>query len=425
MNNRLIDEVLNKSLNQSLETNANETIEDVFKYLEEIEKENASTLNIDTFDYTAPEGSNYVLVDKKDIKKILDCISNIIDLNSPRAVSRGISIRPIDNTKVDIICPNPVYYYKTTEDASNTLEEGTIIFVEYLFLTKIAKFLPPRILIYSKDVDVNGTIITKYFIRLTTGDLELINTTLIGTENGMVNTNFKLSEEPISILDAEETYRKFNSILRILPNESDSKRRVINVKDGRLTFYAPTIFLQSKLNLPNTIINMNIGKYIRSACRYADEDIAIYKVIDEDVDRYAIVVENMVMITILRDAKDDSIVTDKLSVINATAKIDYIDTKYNLDYITSIIYAIGNLYLKKNKDLLTGTFKLHNGSSSNITLRINGYLDLPDDKSIRVSSKSLLFILNALDSSLDLNISYEDGILFLLNSDVKIALVTI
>ena len=177
MNNRLIDEVLNKSLNQSLETNANETIEDVFKYLEEIEKENASTLNIDTFDYTAPEGSNYVLVDKKDIKKILDCISNIIDLNSPRAVSRGISIRPIDNTKVDIICPNPVYYYKTTEDASNTLEEGTIIFVEYLFLTKIAKFLPPRILIYSKDVDVYGTKITKYYIRLTAGDLELINTT--------------------------------------------------------------------------------------------------------------------------------------------------------------------------------------------------------------------------------------------------------
>ena len=425
MNNRLIEEVLNNSLNKSIETNSNETIEDVFKYLEEIEEQKASTLNINNFDYTAPEGSNYVLIENKDIKKILDCISNIIDLNSSRAVSRGISIRPVDTTKIDIICPHPLYYYKTTEDASNTLEEGTIIFIEYLFLTKIAMFLTPRILIYSKDVDVNGTIITKYYIRLTAGDLELINTTLIDAENGMVNTNFKLSEEPISILDAEETYRKFNSILKILPNESDSKRRVINVKDGRLTFYAPTIFLQSNLNLPNTIINMNIGKYIRSACRYADEDIAIYKVVEETVDRYAIVVGNMVMITILRDIKDDSIVTDKLSVINATAKIDYIDTKYNLDYITSIIYAIGNLYLKKNKDLLTGTFKLHNGSSSNITLRINGYLDLPDDKSIRVSSKSLLFILNALDSSLDLNISYEDGILFLLNSDVKIALVTI
>ena len=425
MNNRLIEEALNNSLNKSIETNSNETIEDLFKYLEEIEEQKASTLNINNFDYTAPEGSNYVLIENKDIKKILDCISNIIDLNSLRAVSRGISIRPVDTTKIDIICPHPLYYYKTTEDASNTLEEGTIIFIEYLFLTKIAKFLPPRILIYSKDVDVNGTIITKYYIRLTAGDLELINTTLIDAENGMVNTNFKLSEEPISILDAEETYRKFNSILKILPNESDSKRRIINIKDGRLTFYAPTIFLQSNLNLPNTIINMNIGKYIRSACRYADEDIAIYAVADDIADRYAIVVGNMIMITLLREAKEDSIVTDKLSIINPTAKIDYIDTKYNLDFITSIIYAIGNLNLKKSKDLLTGTFKLQNGSSSNITLRINGYLDLPDDKSIRVSSKSLLFILNALDSSLDLNISYEDGILFLLNSDVKIALVTI
>mgnify|MGYP002516218445 CR=1 FL=1 len=40
------------------------------------------------------------------------------------------------------------------------------------------------------------------------------------------------------------------------------------------------------------------------------------------VDRYAFVVENMVMITILRDVKDDSIVTDKLSVINGLPSTD-------------------------------------------------------------------------------------------------------
>ena len=65
----ILDEVLNNSSNQNLEINSNETIEDVFKYLEEIEEQKASTLNINNFDYTAPEGSNYVLIENKDIKK--------------------------------------------------------------------------------------------------------------------------------------------------------------------------------------------------------------------------------------------------------------------------------------------------------------------------------------------------------------------
>ena len=220
---------------QKAEENRKEAIEALDGIMdEEVKAEKAP--KVDTTDYTVPEGARYVFLEGRSLVRSLQQLNPVIDLNSPRAVSRGISIRPVDTTKIDIICPNELYYFKTTQLAENTLEEGKVIFVEYLFLTKIAKFLPPRILIYSKDVDVNGTIITKYFIRLTTGDLELINTTLIDADIKRLTPDYELTNEVLCELNTEETYRKVSTMTKLLPFESDSKRRRLHAVDNDLTF---------------------------------------------------------------------------------------------------------------------------------------------------------------------------------------------
>ncbi len=425
-NNDFLSKVFDNKLQSNVETNnlVNNNIDEIFDFLKEIEQKDTSVVKIDTFDYTAPDDAEYVLIDTIILKKVLDLLSTIIDLNSTKAVSRGISIRCVDESNIDIICPNPIHYFKTTEIATNTLSVETNIFMEYLFLTKIAKFLPPKILIYSKDDYSNGYAITKYYIRLTTGDLELVNTNLIQEEIKKLDISYNVLDTPLSIIDSKEAYRKLDSILKLLPKEADTKRRLINIRDGVLTFNSALICAQTELDLPNMIIDTKTGNYIKNACKYSDE-LKFYPTDDENIDRYAVISGNTIMITYLKAPIDHSMVIERLANINYTSKLDYSDTKYNLDFVTSIIYAIGNIRLKRKDDLLIGTFSLSNGSESTISLKIDGYLGIPNDKSIRVNTKTLLSSLMTLNSTLEPSISYEDGILFLLNSDVKIALITI
>ena len=392
---------------------------------EEVKAEKAP--KVDTTDYTVPEGAHYVFLEGRSLVRSLQQLNPVIDLNSPRAVSRGISIRPVDNTKVDIMCPNELYYFKTTQAAENTLEEGKVIFVEYLFLTKIAKFLPPRILIYSKDVDVNGTLITKYFIRLTTGDLELINTTLIDADIKRLTPDYELTNEVLCELNTEETYRKVSTMTKLLPFESDSKRRRLHAVDNDLTFRSALLCASTALNVPSVQIDLKVAQYLMKACQLCtvNEQLKIVKTTSETLPRHAIVYGDTIMITNYADAKAEQRVLDMMSKTPATTVIDYSQLKYQLDYASSITYALGTVTIENIDGELVGKIKLQNGSESKVDITTSGDLYIPVNQKIRVNTKTLLSSLNALDPSLQTSIGFQDGILYLINSDIKLAVVTI
>ena len=96
------------------------------------EETKTSAPKIDTTDYTVPEGAKYIMLESKPLVKCLSQLSTVIELNSPRAVSRGISIKVVDDKNIDVICSNELYYFKTSLEAESTVDAGTIIFIEYI-----------------------------------------------------------------------------------------------------------------------------------------------------------------------------------------------------------------------------------------------------------------------------------------------------
>lgn len=383
---------------------------------------------VDNTDYTVPEGSKYIMMESKPLIKSLSQLSTVIELNSPRAVSRGISIKVVDNTKIDVICPNEIFYFKTSLEADSTVDTGSIIFIEYMFLTKIARFIPPKILIYSKDETVGTQTITKYFIRLTTGDLELINTNLIDSDIKRLNFEYDiLTDKPLSILNSEETYRKISTMVKLLPFESDSPRRLLHSHDNLTSFRSALIFSSTDLPLPNVQLNIKTANYLMKACQHCSqgETLMIAPTTSETIPRHAIVYGNTVMVTNYASTNEDPKLKEVLTNLPDMTVVDYSQLKYQLDYATSITYAMGTVTFENTDGVLVGKLKLQNGSESPIEIPTTGTLTIPNGTKFKVNTKTLLTSLNSLDPSLETKLGFKDGILYLTNSDIKIALVTI
>ena len=392
------------------------------------EETKTSAPKIDTTDYTVPEGAKYIMLESKPLVKCLSQLSTVIELNSPRAVSRGISIKVIDDKNIDVICPNELYYFKTSLEAESTVDAGSIIFIEYMFLTKIARFIPPKVLIYSMDETVGAQTITKYYIRLTTGDLELINTNLIDSDIKRLNFEFDiLMDKPMSILNTDETYRKISTMIKLLPFESDSPRRRLHAHDNLTSFRSALIFSCTDLNLPNIQLDIRTANYLMKACQHCGtgETLMFVPTTSETIPRHAIVYGNTVMVTNYASTNEDPKLKEVLTELPDMTVVDYSQLKYQLDYATSITYAMGTVTFENSNGTLLGKLKLQNGSESPIEIPTSGKLNIPEGTKFKVNTKTLLTSLNSLDPSLETSLGFKNGILYLTNSDIKIALVTI
>ena len=156
-----------------------------------------------------------------------------------------------------------------------------------------------------------------------------------------------------------------------------------------------------------------------------NEQLKMVKTTSETLPRHAIVYGETMMITNYADAKAEQRVLDMMSKTPATTVIDYSQLKYQLDYASSITYALGTVTIENADGELVGKIKLQNGSESKVDITTSGDLYIPVNQKIRVNTKTLLSSLNALDPSLQTSIGFQDGILYLINSDIKLAIVTI
>lgn len=410
-NNSLLDAIMRPIENET-EFNSMNELEELLKKPVALAK---VSNKIDMTDYSVPDGSKYVIMDTKLLNTILEQLFIIIDLSSAKAVSRGISIKAVDKLTIDIICPNNTYYFKTTISAENNLDLDKVIFIEYSFLAKIKKFMPPKILIYSKE---NTTM--KNYIRLINKDIEIINANLIKSDIKNLSLDYALINKPVSTLNPEETLNKLKSMYKIARHASATGEGFFNSFNGILSFSTSFFSTVTQLELPNIKLDLKTIKYLIKACEICgtNKQIMIFPTTSEAISRYAIVYDNTIMVTNFQSVEENKYVSKIMSNMITSTVIDYKQSQYQLEFINSIIYALPTITLENKNNLLTSNFKLANGEEYKLVIKtLNEITNLPDK--ISLNSKTFFLMIDALNPNLETKIGYNKGSLFLTNSEVS------
>lgn len=413
-NNSLLDAIMRPIENET-EFNSMNELEELLKKPVALAK---VSNKIDMTDYSVPDGSKYVIMDTKLLNTILEQLFIIIDLSSAKAVSRGISIKAVDKLTIDIICPNNTYYFKTTISAENNLDLDKVIFIEYSFLAKIKKFMPPKILIYSKE---NTTM--KNYIRLINKDIEIINANLIKSDIKNLSLDYALINKPVSTLNPEETLNKLKSMYKIARHASATGEGFFNSFNGILSFSTSFFSTVTQLELPNIKLDLKTIKYLIKACEICgtNKQIMIFPTTSEAISRYAIVYDNTIMVTNFQSVEENKYVSKIMSNMITSTVIDYKQSQYQLEFINSIIYALPTITLENKNNLLTSNFKLANGEEYKLVIKtLNEITNLPDK--ISLNSKTFFLMIDALNPNLETKIGYNKGSLFLTNSEVSTAI---
>lgn len=374
------------------------------------------------FDYSTEY--EHILIERNPLLKILSQISPIIGLNSQRAVSRGVTLMiPTDNsTTVNLVSPNEITYFSAALSCESTMKAGSYVFLDYQFLQKIAKFIPPKLLIY---VVKNESSNDKYFIRLNTGDLELVNPQLIDSDYKRLNFEYSIGNvveeiEPAPLLSA------LSALSKVVSFESDTNRREVNVNNKQATFISPLVYARANIDLVNMVLKPNIINYMIKAVQSLNSGskLVIKEVTGSDITRYAICTDNTTMVTNYANPKDDVRINEFFSNVPVVDAFDYSDLKYYLDYANSITYAMGSITFTATEGNLVGKIALSNGSSSEIIIKAKNSFSIVDGTSFKVNTKTFLSALNSLDASLEPSLGYKDGILYITNSIVSLVMIT-
>lgn len=379
----------------------------------------------DTFDYTTE--LPHVLLERKELLNIIYVVGAILNNNAHKAVGRGISLQVIDKNKVELVTPGELYYFKTVIDTECDLPVGDVIFLEYLFLQKIAKFLPPKILITKNTQEVTGMLMDKYFIRLTTDELELLNSRLIQSDVERLKEDFTVGEL-VKELPVTSIASSLETLFKVLPFQADTKRREISVQDNKCTFKSSQVYVSSDCDMINLKLRKAEVDYILRLAKYADQNsmLKIYKVTkgESALTHYLLELNNIKMVTNYSDPSTDVILKEAMSDLPELFEINYSNLKYQLEYANSITYALGQITMSMGEDQLEGSIKLNGGSTSPFTLPTTKPMILPKDTKFIINSKTLLNCINALDPTLQLSVGYKQGFLYLVNSSVTLIMIT-
>ena len=390
-----------------------------------VQTEATPKTSVDTTDYNVPYPK--IKIASRPLFKILSQLTTIIDLNSQRAVSRGITLEIKDINSVDLISPNEIYYFKATLECETDLPVGTRIFLDYSFLQKMARFIPQSVLIYKKEV--NG--FDKYYIRLSSDDLELLNVNLIEADAQKLVCPYNIVEDETHLhreLEPSTLAEGLQTMTKVINFESDTNRRTVNVRDKHMLFRSPLVYARAKTEMEDLILRAKELNYILKTISLLKdgEKLKIYDTDSQQYPRRAIVTDNTMMITNFAVATDDTTISALFDKPVALTPIEYGELKYQLEYASAITYAIGVIEFKVEQGKLNGNLKLNNGSLSPLSIPIVGdSINIPEGTTFKVNTKTFLNSINSMSSSLELKIGLLDGMLYLVNDSISLILITI
>lgn len=413
MNNDLKDSDVTSLTPQGTEVVDEKVLEEVNDTLEEA----VSKTDRKNVDYSVD--GEFVLFSSEALVKVLSQLSTILDLATPRKVSRGLSFI-IEDDNIRIVTPNELFYFTADiKPEKCTLPKGTIFFIDFNFLVKMIRFLPLKVLVYKK-ADI-------YYLRLVTGDLELIDTALIDSDLNKLKQDWSVLDTVICTVNKTEVTSSLGTLSKLYSFAADLPRRVFDVNGELVQFNTPFVQSTAALHFPKVRLIPPVVNYLLKAvslCSVAGE-VELHETSSETITRYAIVFDGITMITNYASSKyDDTSKATKDLLPDGTA-IQFDELKYVLDYVTNITYAKGRVTLVVDGNKILGKIKLNNNNESTVEIPvINNEITLPTNLKAVVSTKDLYKAFNTLDTSLTTYLGYADGFIYLWNTNVILAIMT-
>jgi hypothetical protein len=375
------------------------------------------TLKIDLTDIDFSTIDKYLTVDVKLVSDILKQLNSIINLKGSR-LARGITIKVWDRDTIFIVCPNELYFFKAELHCTTTFDSDTYIYIDYNTIQKLLRFVNTDFYIFKMN--------DKYYLRLTTGNLELISPDLDNDEKKKVDYKFNIKDNKYSF-NTEELH-VLESLYSITDFEIEQNKRWVTVKNNIATFKSPLLMAKANFDFINVKIEYKILNYLLYLCNnaYQGTFIDIYEVESSIIPKYAICYNNTMLISSYARSTEDTKILNLFEDLPKFTIIDYSDLKYKLEYADSITYAKNVVTFINRDDKLIGKIKLQNNSETEVEIPVLGEMCLKRSEQIKVNFKTLLIALNALnaDPSLETYFGLKNGLLYLINSDVSLALVT-
>lgn len=387
-----------------------------------------------TVEQEKPDDTDYstdlphLLISRKSLLKVLNQVVAILNNNARRAVDRGITLKVIDENTVEAITPGELYYYKAiipTEEPC-TLPIGTTVFMELITIQKLVKFLLPKVRITQTFEEEFGQNIEKFHILLSTDELTLLNSKLIQADiDRLEDKNEYESPEPVKTVRVIDFANSINTLFKVLPFQADLKKRVVQLKDGMCSFKAAQVYAASKFDMLDLQLRKAELDYIVRTSKYADSTSEfIIKKIKSTIPRYSFECDGTTLITNFATPSVDPILEETMNAIPELVPIDYSELKYQLDYSNSITYALGTITLQVKSGKVEGSINLKSGSSP-FTLPLQGDLNLPENTKININSKTFLNCLNSLNPTLVTKFGISNGLVYLVNDEVTVIIITI
>lgn len=374
----------------------------------------------DDIQFVIPSDSKYIILDKEDLKNILFQISDIISLNSKNREERGITIKKNVDSKIEVICPSGMHYFKTNIKTENNLDVADILYFDYLFLEKILKHLSSKIIIYTKDEVKENEVVTNYYLRVNKSDLILPYINLSKEEISRIDVNYKILNN-IMVLNSRELLPKLLIMYKYVLWDVGAEQKMLCIYNGVAVTHLYTFTAYTKINLPDFKIRINVIKYLIKACKLAQDKKILLMPIQSDILRYAIKYGNTSMIftclpttkehRCLKEIKDKPI----LSVM------DIYNLKRRLE-IKQLLYSEPNIFLEFVSENFQIKYMLINKSLKIYKIDTRDKLYYSKDVKIRINSANLLKILETLDSKRLTRIGYRNDYLFIENSNVTVVL---
>lgn len=359
---------------------------------------------------------DYISIPSNVILNLLKQLGTVIDLKASK-LSRGITLKVWDKDTVMAICPNELYFFTAELPCETILPQDTCIYLDYVFLQKLTRFFLNEFYIYKLQ--------DKFYLRLSTGDLELLNTTLLEEEKNRLLGRYPMTEE-VHTYQVGSIYNKLKSLYSITDFEIETNKRWINSKDGIITFKSILLMAKSNFDFINAKIDYKILNYLLYLCSVASstDTIEIVKCNSLIIPKYAIKYNNTIMLSSYPNSSDDTKVLSLFEELPRFSVIDYQDLKYKLEYADSITYAKGVVTFINRDNKLIGKIKLQNNSETEVEIPVLGELYLKPSQQIKVNFRTLLVALNSLDSDLETYFGLKDGLLYLINRDISLAIIT-
>ena len=360
--------------------------------------------------------TEYISLDTNLFLNILKQLNTVINLKASK-LSRGITLKVWDQNTVLLICPNELYYFNASIPCETTLPVDTCIYLDYVFLQKLSRFFVDTFYIFKYN--------DRYYLKLNTGNLELINAMLLDSEKEKIINKYTITENKHTY-KVGDIYNKLKSLYDITDFEIEANKRWINSKDGLVTFKSALLLAKSNFDFINAKIDYKVLNYLLYLCSISasTDSIEIFDVESKIIPKFAIKYNDTIMISNYPNSTANDRVSVLFDNLPSFTIIDYSDLKYKLEYADSITYAKGVVTFINRDGKLIGKIKLQNNSETEVEIPVLGEMHLKASQQIKVNFKTLLVALSALDSDLETYFGLKDGLLYLINSDISLAMVT-